>query len=1097
MMADKRLHPERRGRVVLTCTVIVLAMVSVASADDVVPTNSLVGRPVPGQSLHLVSPLELGSFVQPAGWHLEKCGTRRSESPVAAKLGRDALVFFGTATGAGKGDFAIGQRVPGETLALGCWVYLSDNANVKSVGFQIHDNEQEVLTQLVPADWTGWKWIEIPVTTEALKQAYPQPQKNKRPDMPIQGVHLVWWTKQAGPSDLAFDAVVAKVVRPDTSRSGPLQVSVLGSPDVAVNRPYGGSLLLSNESNEAVAAQIVCSLQHDGRLFNKPTPDPLNGTDHALGARSWTVAEGHTIAENTLTDGLDYTHAATPYRNDSWETDQYVELDHVRNIAAMGWQSGDANWIWKVNVAGSIDGKTFSPVVDLQGVDIRKKWGTQRFPAFEPFSAKIIRLHYHCDGQKVNVLRMPSRLYIWDGVADEQLELAKAGRELQRIDLARTIPPGSFAVVNLEFAPKLPPGQYLLASKVTTAKHVVLDARPVFVEPAWLDGVDANSRFGLNAARSSLAQENRKLGIGWVRFENFKWPFVSPAPHEYAFDGTTLPWAVNLDQITEEYRAAGLHILPMMFLTPTWASGADDSVPNNVRLARPPKDYADFGEFAFQSVARYGSKRVDPSKLKTKDRRSGLSRIEVFELGNEPNLNPLRNEAKPPTWGAWTGTMSQWWEMWRRGAEAVKQADPDAVVSGPGFAGMTSEIVDQMRVFKYADGKCPLDLVDVISVHFYSGRTPPEIATRDANNAQGYEVSFVEHLKRLVEWRDRYRPNAPIWMTETGYDTGRPIGTNEHTQAARLPRVVALCLANGIDKVFVYRESGSTPSQHAAAGVLRNDFSRKPSWYTYATLIRQLTGATAGHRLPHPLDQVWLQTWQRDGKAMLMAYCVTGEAKLGIELGNATVTDAFGGVTRVESTRELPLSEFPVYLSNLANEGALTPLVRESELQEQKRQRLREAEARRTIYLYNFGDATEPVATNIGRLRYYTPVAANCLYTPETGFGFVGQAATKNDFRHWASSDLEKYSVKIDKGQVFRFDVKPGTYELRVNAQPWGPSGDLLLTGATGGPIRLTFNKGTGETVVQKITVAGRSLQMAGTYQHQLRWLVFEEVSGP
>src|SRR5690606_1513331 len=109
------------------------------------------------------------------------------------------------------------------------------------------------------------------------------------------------------------------------------------------------------------------------------------------------------------------------------------------------------------------------------------------------------------------------------------------------------------------------------------------------------------------------------------------------------------------------------------------------------------------------------------------------------------------------------------------GAEAVKKADPHAVVVSPGFAGATAEIVDQLRLHTYADGVRPLDLVDVLSVHFYSGRTPPEIATADVNNAQGYEVSFVEHLKRLVEWRDRHKPGAPIWMTETGYDTGGPI----------------------------------------------------------------------------------------------------------------------------------------------------------------------------------------------------------------------------------------------------------------------------------------------------------------------------------
>ncbi len=61
------------------------------------------------------------------------------------------------------------------------------------------------------------------------------------------------------------------------------------------------------------------------------------------------------------------------------------------------------------------------------------------------------------------------------------------------------------------------------------------------------------------------------------------------------------------------------------------------------------------------------------------------------------------------------------------------------------------------------------------------------------NNSQGYEVTFIEHLKRLDEWRDKHKPTAKLWMTETGYDAGGPIGTNEWFQAARLPRVVALC----------------------------------------------------------------------------------------------------------------------------------------------------------------------------------------------------------------------------------------------------------------------------------------------------------------
>ena len=55
------------------------------------------------------------------------------------------------------------------------------------------------------------------------------------------------------------------------------------------------------------------------------------------------------------------------------------------------------------------------------------------------------------------------------------------------------------------------------------------------------------------------------------------------------------------------------------------------------------------------------------------------------------------------------------------------RADPNAVVTSAGYAGMSAEIVDRMRTYRYPDGKCPLDFVEVINVHFYSGQEPPEI----------------------------------------------------------------------------------------------------------------------------------------------------------------------------------------------------------------------------------------------------------------------------------------------------------------------------------------------------------------------------------
>lgn len=1063
-----------------------------AAAADMLPPNSVVAAVRPGETLHLVSALEAGARVTPGGWSLHDTAWTVAPRSMGAKVGRDALAFRGTARQTGKGDFIVGGPVPGETLALGGWFYLAENANVREVGFQVYDHEGEALLYLAPVEGTGWRWIEAPLT--GWKQAYPQADKNQTPDMPLKSVNIIWWSQESGPSEVIVDGVIARVRLPEEARPAAPTVELTSATDAPLGEAYGGSLLVANPSDQPQTAHIELSLQRDGSLYDAPLPDPLHGDDLAYGARSWTVADGKTIAENTLTDGLDYTAAETAYRSGYWKSaEQVVELDRPRRVTALGWLAGDANWVWKVDVLASVDGETFTEVPELQGVELHGRWGEQRFPAFAPFRARWIKLRYHRDGAKMDVVRMPAALRVWDGINDESFALPQAGDELDRRVLVQEIPARGFAVVAFEFKPKLTPGQYLLAGKVRLGETTRLLAQPVFVEPPLLEGVDAESRFGVNGSRVELAPELRKLGVGWVRFENFKWPFVSPAAHQYAFDGSVQPWVVNVDQITHDYRQAGLYILPMMFLTPQWASGADKATAGSMLLSQPPQNNADFGEFVFQSVARYGARRVDPALLKTKDRLSGLGRIRYFELGNEPNLNPLRDPERPPTWGPWAGTMEQWWTMWRYGAEAVKKADPHAVVVSPGFAGATAEIVDQLRLHTYADGVRPLDLVDVLSVHFYSGRTPPEIATADVNNAQGYEVSFVEHLKRLVEWRDRHKPGAPIWMTETGYDTGGPIGTNERLQAARLPRVVALCLANGVDKVMVYRESGATPSQHAASGLLRNDLSRRPSWYTYATLIRQLHGARPGRRLPHPDPNVWLQTWRRDGKTMLMAYTVTGQGKLDLDLGAARVTDAFGGVREVDSTHDLPLSEFPCYLSDLTNESAVAPLEEQAAKLDRQRARQRQADAQRRVYLFNFGEPHEPAALDMGRLRYYQPVPANTLYRQETGFGFVNSPAARNDYRHWMAAPVERYAVQVDQSHVFQFDVAPGRYELRMNAAPTHGPSKITLEGADEGPVTLHFIPDKSETLSRAITVSGDALRLRFAGRHLLRWLVLEE----
>ncbi len=60
----------------------------------------------------------------------------------------------------------------------------------------------------------------------------------------------------------------------------------------------------------------------------------------------------------------------------------------------------------------------------------------------------------------------------------------------------------------------------------------------------------------------------------------------------------------------------------------------------------------------------------------------------------------------------------------RRGCESGRSA---GTLASPALRGATVETVDA-HAPQDAGGKPFLDLVDVVSVHFYSGRTPPEIA---------------------------------------------------------------------------------------------------------------------------------------------------------------------------------------------------------------------------------------------------------------------------------------------------------------------------------------------------------------------------------
>lgn len=567
--------------------------------------------------------------------------------------------------------------------------------------------------------------------------------------------------------------------------------------------------------------------------------------------------------------------------------------------------------------------------------------------------------------------------------------------------------------------------------------------------PPAMPAVSADSKFGLNVSQPSLAGLNRRLSVGWVRFENMKWQMASPSPGVFRFDGTVGPWHVNHDAYIESYATQGVHVLPFLFQTPEYATTAPADVKKN-RYGYPPRDPAGFAEFCFQTAARYGSTKHPREALKTPDGRSGLGWISTFEIWNEPNLNA-------PEWGAWVGELPPYFELFRLAAEAVRRADPKARVTNGGFAGIDLETVDRLRTHVYADGRRPLDFTDVLNVHYYSGLTPPERATVDPNVVRsgastGGTRTYEDDLVRLTDWRDEWKPGLPVWLTETGYDTAGPYGHPEDVQAARLPRVVLLALGHGIDKVMVYRESGSTPGQHAASGLVRNDGSPKPSWTTYATLIRELDGATGGLHLPWPDPDVRLFAWTRTGKPMLVAWAVEGSKRVALDLGRCGVTDSFGRRKEADLADGVELTAFPVYIGPIGNPAPVAALAEKAKRDEAARRERRARLAKAKACLFDFGTTNHVGVMDLGRTRVFTPVLSQEVFSDARGYGFHPRAAGQQTDRPWIRDVLDRDGCRLSKGMDFRFRAPPGRHRLRIGLDPVVPSVRVTVTGGKAGP---------------------------------------------
>ncbi|WP_309386280.1 discoidin domain-containing protein [Cerasicoccus frondis] len=1057
----------KRLRQTATYLVGLMIATSAQAQSRVFPSNSKIASPEANQQQMLLSALELDDLESKEF----SAGVRVRIEPSDETAVRSGNCALKLSADMARIDHPAMARVltnpVGQIDSLGLWVSVDSDSNAKRVGLILEDANGEQFSSMVNADWQSWEWVEL-----GIDSFQPISPKDGNIDQPLKRIFIAWEAAQPGNSMIEVDALTA--LASEVHSKSKFKVTNITPPWGEPGTPFTGALVVHNFQDEEMQIQFSSSLQTNPQYLQPSAPDPIYGTDISQGKTSWVVFQDQRIDDLTLTDGEDDTlYQPTMPKEGLPEIFQVIDLGQATTITGLELKPGDGNWIRKVDIAASTDGKHYEDIAELQNIDLEKNWNFVNIDVPTPFQARLIRIRHHDKGENLpGLFRALAASKVYNGVADEAVEIPTVGELVQSDEVSVSIPARSFKIVKFKPTDALQPNAYQFGYTYDGTDGLkIIKLSDYFVMPEGSVKIRPESRFGINTNSPHFVPKITRIGFGWVRFENMKWPFYNPAPDDFRFDGSVAPWNVPFDEYYTQYNEAGLSILPYIFESPKWATSAPDKVTKN-RRRYPPTNYADYGKAIFQAVARYGSNHVSDSELLSNDKRAGLDFIKTYELWNEPNLNAA-------SWGFFVGELEEFYELYRVGAEALKKADPQAQTSNGGWAGISMDFIGTMESYHYEDGKTPLDFTDVLSVHFYTGKQDPETATRDpnANRSGKSEVGskiIEEYLIDLSDWRNQCKPDMPIWVTEMGYDVGGPIGRTERHQGAKLPRATMMALANGIEKVMLYRIAGSTPSHHGGAGLIRNDGSLRASFFTMANLIRQLDDVTDPYapRLHTGDANLWLYYWRKPSGNMLSAHVPSGEAKLGLDLGPCVVTNAFGGKSQVNVTKDFVVGEYPVYISQISNQQVIDGLLNQAIAQEVARRKKLEFLAQTSPYLFDFGSHEDIGSMKVGKIRTFTTVTKQDLYDSEKGHGFLDKVSGKDINAGWVKSMLDKDSIQLHRSATFQVDAAPGQYLFQFKGSRYRDNQHLIISGGQEGAIDVPIPSETdAPTEPLKVTV--------------------------
>lgn len=214
--------------------------------------------------------------------------------------------------------------------------------------------------------------------------------------------------------------------------------------------------------------------------------------------------------------------------------------------------------------------------------------------------------------------------------------------------------------------------------------------------------------------RPEVAQRDleaiRDAGFGWVK-QAFAWRDIE-GRGKGQYD-----WSIT-DRIVDQVQGVGgLKLIVRLDSDPTWASG--QAYPNaGGILMTPPQNTQDYAGFCGVVAARY------------------KGRIAAYQVWNEPNL--------AREWGGQAPSPAGYAALLKACYQAIKQADPSAIVISAGMAPTTRDDAAAMPDTRFLEGMYAAGAkayFDALGAHGAGYKAPPEKDPGEvANDANYYNV---------------------------------------------------------------------------------------------------------------------------------------------------------------------------------------------------------------------------------------------------------------------------------------------------------------------------------------------------------------------